>query len=648
MPVDPIYIDSALLSGVENSGCVKSASDISYISSFGEPVATDISNVKLCMPDMFKTDPFLVTTSGCCVLDNSASNCADVANVDAEEENNYYMGVRYFDVTNKAKGERKICYTTPIRKKKLNVMELLGTVATDIITLIVMVLIAACYEYWIVYGNCKLSSIKTNLDEAPYCVNTYKIKAPDVVKNTLSKCPQEETSQPLPGVEWYATIPYNLITFLNNGGKNEEFSLSEIVKIPARSFLLGFFYCIILSRILIKGLVNFCVNVFSSYFDTENSRSNRFIAGVVFVIIFMGLFGNIADRFIGELPYMNTASLFLLVFIIGLTIWVPSVLGLLILMASFVGYRRQSYEKYKDNISNQKTSDDSDDSNDLEKFTELFLAWWDWYKIIENFFRFKIAATKEVEENIISNYDRNKKPYINNEDTLDWFFPIRRSKIKLGWNNPYLMKTISNFFNFDMTSCQSDTNGGSLEEITFLKKYWWYLSTLWNKPYHLANPWFSIDVKCSEINEASGKGGYLWGAFLHFIGAVFFLECRATTFLVSIGILIGLCILIVIMNLLWISFIFTLIIFSMVIGLFGNMIAFFYLHLYVIIGFFYIPFSDRSNLFKIIKGHGNILTILFCIIVVLAFVNVLHPTSVGVIGAILGLLIMYKLLASLS
>ena len=644
MPVDPIYIDSALLSGVENSGCVKSASDISYTSSFGEPVATDISNVKLCMPDMFKTDPFLVTTSGCCVLDNSASNCADVAKVDAEEENNYYMGVRYFDVTNKAKGERKICYTTPIRKKKLNVMELLGTVATDIITLIVMVLIAACYEYWIVYGNCNLSSIKTKLDEAPYCVNTYKIKAPDVVKNQPSKCPQEVASQPLPGVEWYATIPYNLITFLNNGGKNsEEFSLSEIVKIPTRSFLLGFFYCIILSRILIKGLVSFCVNVFSSYFDTENSRSNRFIAGVVFVIIFMGLFGNIADRFTGELPYMNTASLFLLVFIIGLTIWVPSVLGLLILMASFVGYRRQSYEKYKENISNQKTSDDSDESNDLETVTEYFLAWWDWYKIIETFFWFKFAATKEVEANIISSYDDKKNHYINDEDTLDWFFPIRRSKIKLGWNNPYLMKAMSDLFNFDMTNCQSDT--GYLKETTFFKKYWWYLSTLWNKPSNLI--YFKAKATCRDIEDAQEEGGYLWGIILHLIGVFFFLF-RATKFILSFGILFGLCILIVIMNLLWISFIFTLIIFSMIIGLFGNMIAFFYLHLYVVIGFFYIPFSDRSNLFKIIKSHGNILTILFCIIVVLAFVNVLHPTSVGVIGAILGLLIMYKLLASLS
>ena len=656
MPVDPIYSDSALLHGVESAGCVKSSSDISFTSLRGEPVATDISNVKLCMPDMFKTDQFLANTSGCCVLDSSASNCADLANVDAEEENNYYMGVRYFDVTDKDKGERKICYTTPIRKKKLNIMELLSKVATDIIILIIMVLIAACYEYWVVYGNCKLSSIKTKLDEAPYCVNTYKIKTPDVAKNTPSKCPQEQTSQPLPGVEWYATIPYNLITFLNKGGKNEneiepvnnseEFSLSEIVKIPARSFLLGFFYCIILSRILIKGLVSFCFNVFSSYFETENSRSNRFIAGVIFIMIFMGLFGNIADKFIGNLPYLKASGLFLLFIIIGLTIWIPSVLGLIILMASFVGYRRRSYENYKKKYTTPNKSPASADSEDSDyNIIEPFLKLWDWYIIIEGFFRFKYNVAKDDDDEIITNKD---KYYIKDEDTLDWFFPIRRSKIKLGWSNPNLIKAIWNFFNFDMTHCQPETKGGSLEEITFRKKYWWYISTLWNRPYNLINPFFSIDVKCKDIEDAHREGSYLGGLCLHLIALFFFLEFRATTFLVSIAILIGLCILIVIMNLLWISFIFTLIIFSMVIGLFGNMIASFYLHLYVIIGFFYVPFNDRSNLFKIIKGHGNILTILFCIIVVLAFVNVLHPTSVGVIGAILGLLIMYKLLASLS
>ena len=88
--------------------------------------------------------------------------------------------------------------------------------------------------------------------------------------------------------------------------------------------------------------------------------------------------------------------------------------------------------------------------------------------------------------------------------------------------------------------------------------------------------------------------------------------------------------------------------FSIFIALLGNILALFYLHFYVIIGFFYVPFTRYTQLFKIIKSHGNILTLLFCMIVVLAGVKVLHPTSVGVIGGILGLLVLYKIITLLS
>jgi hypothetical protein len=88
--------------------------------------------------------------------------------------------------------------------------------------------------------------------------------------------------------------------------------------------------------------------------------------------------------------------------------------------------------------------------------------------------------------------------------------------------------------------------------------------------------------------------------------------------------------------------------YSIFIALLGNILALFYLHFYVIIGFFYVPFKHYPQLLKIIKSHGTILTLLFCMIVVLASVNVLHPTSVGVIGGILGLLVLYKLIRLLS
>jgi hypothetical protein len=42
------------------------------------------------------------------------------------------------------------------------------------------------------------------------------------------------------------------------------------------------------------------------------------------------------------------------------------------------------------------------------------------------------------------------------------------------------------------------------------------------------------------------------------------------------------------------------------------------------------------------------LTILFCIVVVVHGVKVLHPTSAGVVGGLLALLILYKLITTFS
>ena len=181
MPIDPLYSDSPLLRGVNNSGCPKTSTDVSYTSLRGEPVVTNISDRKMCVTDMFKTDQFLANTDGCCVLESSELNCVDIAEVDAAEENNYYMGLRYFDVANPTYGERKICYTTPIRKKKLHIMDLLTKVLMEIIIFIVMVLVAACYEYWIIYGGCPTHGIRTTLYESPYNIGNHD------KRNTTSK-----------------------------------------------------------------------------------------------------------------------------------------------------------------------------------------------------------------------------------------------------------------------------------------------------------------------------------------------------------------------------------------------------------------------------------------------------------------------------
>ena len=86
----------------------------------------------------------------------------------------------------------------------------------------------------------------------------------------------------------------------------------------------------------------------------------------------------------------------------------------------------------------------------------------------------------------------------------------------------------------------------------------------------------------------------------------------------------------------------------MIFSVFGNMLAFFFMFFYILIGFFYVPAKNYTKLFQIIKSHGNMLTLLFCIVVVVHGVKVLHPTSAGIVGGLLALLIMYKLITIFS
>jgi|UniRef100_A0A6C0CBQ7 hypothetical protein len=678
MPIDPLYSDSPLLQGSKTDGCPKTATDVSYTSDLGYPVVTDIGDKKICTSEYFKTgegDQYLYNTEGCCVLADSELNCTDVANVDAEEENNYYMGLRYFDVSDETSGERKICYTTPIRKKKLHIMDLLTKLLMEIIIFIVMVLVAACYEYWIIYGGCATGGIQTTLYESPYNVGNHdskqSISQPRPPSNNV--CPGDNTGATSSGhgLEWYNTFPYNLISFLNdNKGYNGQtkdtsnnFALSELVKIPARSLLLGFFYCIIFSRMVMKGLIRLVNYIGSFIYNKEPNKYSQFWSGLIFIFVFMGIYGAITDKYIVKLPYLNVSSLFLLSLIIIVTVWIPSLFSFFMMMMSFMGYRRESYTKYKEKRKkeigetgeSETGGSETSGSETFESKVELFYQKFDYYLLIEYFFMLKKNVTLDDENKNLCTNDNNSESKekksifeINNEEDLDWFFPIRRSKIKWScWSRDLQIK-FTNLLNFNLfRTCKTEDEPNY--KIGFPKKYYWYLSQFWDKPWHLFNPFFTLNVDCKAVEKANNlSSNWFAAAIFYGIASLFFPWIRANTFLISIAFYIAAMVIILLLSILWTCLIITIAMYSIFIALLGNILALFYLHFYVIIGFFYVPFKNYPELLKIIKSHGNILTLLFCIIVVLAGVNVLHPTSVGVIGGILGLLVLYKLITLLS
>lgn len=671
MPIDPLYSDSPLLQGSKTDGCPKTSTDVSYTSQ-GYPVVTDISDRKICTSELFKTsegDQYLHNTEGCCVLADSELNCTDIANVDAEGENNYYMGVNYSDVDEPSKGERKICYTTPIRKKKVNVMDLLTKVLMDIIIFIVMVLVAACYEYWIVYGGCSIGGIQTSLYESPYKVGNHDFKQPTVKPSNLKKedCPDNtENSSDGTGLEWYDNFPYNLISFLNtnegyNGSEKDTskiFDLLELLKIPARSLLLGFFYCIIFSRIAMRGLIGLVNHIGSYIYNKEPNKYSQFMSGLIFIVVFMGIYGTLTDKFIGaKQPFLNASSLLLLSIIIIVTVWIPSLFSFFVMMLTFVGYRRGTYDKYKDE---KLQPSEKNTKATAEYGFEYLYSLFDWHRVIEILvFTLKVKLTgkdgKDEDEGKLYSKDSKNNFNINNENDLDWFFPIRRSKLEMGLWSPWIIEKFYGLFHFNYfkNGCTKNSIPDSSTEGFSLAKYYWWLHNYAFNPIQLLYLYTPLEVDCEEFHKVTDLRGP-WDTFKRVLFAflvTFIFSIPLIRFcifwLAAIG-LIALGFLLVLGVFLLTFIVITIAMYSIFIALLGNILALFYLHFYVIIGFFYVPFTRYTQLFKIIKSHGNILTLLFCMIVVLAGVKVLHPTSVGVIGGILGLLVLYKIITLLN
>ncbi len=84
------------------------------------------------------------------------------------------------------------------------------------------------------------------------------------------------------------------------------------------------------------------------------------------------------------------------------------------------------------------------------------------------------------------------------------------------------------------------------------------------------------------------------------------------------------------------------------IGLTSTILSTIYISFNIIFNMFYIPFSNPKEFFDILKSHGNLLTILFCISVILSSAKSLHPSTTGIMSGILSLIIIYKIINSLN
>ena len=665
MPPEPIYTDSSLLKNRTTRGC-PNPTDISGTNVHGVPVVYDpsLSLVKVCTRDMFKPDHNLANTQGCCVVDSSGEDCTDYTTEKETEDPFYDMGVVYFKTSESNKGQRKICYTTPIRKRRVKYMELLYEVFYKCCFLILIALQAACYEYWMIYGKCDIdNTIATTLTEIPYLINQY----PDdksVESSTSSTC--DKSAKPnTKTINWYSTFPYNLITYINEPKKEKNtYDPRELVKIPIRGVLLGFFYCVIISRILMKAIIKWCSEKYNSLVESKN---NNIFKGLFFVFVFMGLYGNIAYMAgYNTVPGINATASVLLGTFGAISIWFGCILGFFVTILSFLGYRKDLRTKY---IEHQ------DDSDKPElNYWEKFVYYCGSEKIIEMFLDFKNYMEPNDEKEDILNLIEKKK--ITNK-VLDWFFPIRLKELIL---------VLPECLNIDLTKHWNAVKNNWGEEPPECRPgggyFWRWVCNSWDgnnyelytspfnsgdgstyKPRKIKETESADRIKKAEEKDYARKVlGYAMdaaikqqesnpcGNWYRFILAIilgpawFRLVCLG----IYVAIIVGFWGIWFVLNFAWFLFVLYLGFTFITCGFFGNMIAVFYLHLYVIIGFFYAPISDYKKLLEIIKSHGNILTLLFCAIVLQTGVQVLDPISSGVIGGLLAILVAYKLIGALN
>ncbi len=83
-------------------------------------------------------------------------------------------------------------------------------------------------------------------------------------------------------------------------------------------------------------------------------------------------------------------------------------------------------------------------------------------------------------------------------------------------------------------------------------------------------------------------------------------------------------------------------------GYLGSVFGTLYMILSLVYNIFATPLSNMAGLSTIIKDHGELLTILFCISVLLSSLDTLDSTTSGIIGGLVGLIILYKIYTNMS
>jgi len=87
---------------------------------------------------------------------------------------------------------------------------------------------------------------------------------------------------------------------------------------------------------------------------------------------------------------------------------------------------------------------------------------------------------------------------------------------------------------------------------------------------------------------------------------------------------------------------------SLCFGFFASTLAFLYMVLTLFVNLYYIPLSNTVEFLDIIKSHGHLLTLLFCITVLVASIDKMDSVTTGILGVLMAITILYTFIKNIN
>jgi len=336
--MSPIYFKAGdpIFEGINDQYC-PGEDNITISGGFAEVEGAELyKNMPQCS-DSFFSSGVEDNGRGCCKVEDVNTKCRDyTGNV------NYDMGLKIIDPTSKNKYD--VCLSLPFREKLPDFKNFIKLIIQILIALIITAITATCLEFWLKYGNLsrnfyyESNCARHNITDSYYNKNIKAFQEIEDNKPYLDNeislidfmFPKRLTFYPYPlpvgqekqigGGKWQSAdkdklgrsqpnkkskddckvgFPYNLIKMTNN----EHFP--TFLKIPIKCFSLFFLFSMYLARKPINLIYRKTSDYYQNYIEGKDIRSNIIyfiLLWLVFIpLVFIILLGQLIISIFGPI-----------------------------------------------------------------------------------------------------------------------------------------------------------------------------------------------------------------------------------------------------------------------------------------------------------------------------------------------------------